>query len=294
LASPVDLLSYGEFMLELRGNSSEISLGGDSLNALTAAGYLGLRCNLQTSIGSDEHQQKILDLLSPLPLQVTSLKAPGKNGKYTISTDSNGERSFDYDRKNSAASHLPEVIGDIEMDCRCLFLSGIAQALTPKWESLVKNLLRMTRQQKILTAFDINYRKKLWTETEASRALHEILPFIDILFMSDEDLPILSAATSNAPLENLFSLGIKVIVHRKGAKGAGYLTKDENLKVFTPPQVKPIDTSGCGDIFSGVFLSLYLQEKNLAECTQQAVNLASMHSEFSGALPHKILFSGAQ
>ncbi len=287
MAQSLDLLSFGEFMLE---NSD--SLGGDSLNALTAAGYLGLKCGLHTSIAKDGNQNLIEKILKTLPVQIFSHASFGKNGKYTITTDANGERSFAYDRKGSAASHLPDVIGEIELNGKCLFLSGVAQSLTPKWTDFVEKILKQTKQMKVLTAFDINFRPKLWEQTEAIAALKNILGLIDILFVSDDDLPILITAMGSQDLKTVFLMGPKVCIFRKGSLGSGYLKANGEMELIPSPAVKVIDTSGCGDVFSGAFLASYLKGESIDAACSLATRLASKHAEFSGALPRPELFSG--
>ena len=277
-------------MLEITQASGRISLGGDCLNALSTAGYLGLKSGLHTSVADDENKAQIEKLLSPLPLKIFSHPAPGKNGKYYISTDESGERSFEYDRKGSAASHLPDVLVDINLDSKCLFLSGVAQALTPKWTIYVEKLLLLAKTQKVQTAFDINFRAKLWSQEEASLALKTCLRNIDVLLVSEDDLPVLFEAQGSKELSKLFEFGIKHCVLRKGAEGAGLLEKSGALKMFKAPKVSVKDTSGCGDVFAGTFLAKYLAGKSLDEAMQLATNLASKHAEFPGALPRPELF----
>lgn len=292
MAASLDLLSFGEFMLEFSKNS--VSLGGDSLNALTAAGYLGLKCGLHSSVAKDENQNQIEKILSTLPVQVFSHPATGKNGKYTITTDSKGERSFEYDRKGSAASHLPEVLKEIDWNTKCLFLSGVAQALSPKWTELVAGLLKQAKQQKVLTAFDINFRPKLWQQSQAISALKNILPLIDILFVSEDDLPVLHEAMGSSDLKTVFLAGPKVCIFRKGALGSGYLKSNGELEIIPSPKIKPVDTSGCGDVFSGTFLAKYLKGDSLEAACGLATTLASKHAEYPGALPRPELFLGVR
>lgn len=97
-----------------------------------------------------------------------------------------------YDRKYSAmnlASHT-----DIDWD-RALegvglfYLSGVTPAVSDEMAVAAEEGLKAARERGIATAFDVNYRGKLWSPEKAQSVMKRLLPYVDVLIANDEDIP---------------------------------------------------------------------------------------------------------
>ncbi|MEV3266110.1 sugar kinase [Paenibacillus larvae] len=95
-----------------------------------------------------------------------------------------GERaaSVIYDRSHSSFAVMEELEWNfVEMlkDVDLLHLSGITPALSKRWESLLLEIIENAKKVKVKISFDINYRGKLWSQSEAGSFLEKVLPQVD-------------------------------------------------------------------------------------------------------------------
>ena len=155
---------------------------------------------------------------------------------------------------------------------------------------------RSARQAGILVSYDPNYRPALWRdESEAIEWMRIPLPLVDIIKLSEEELPLLTGSDSLEEGSRLLTeQGISLVFVTLG--GAGSFCRWQN-ECFTVPgvSVKVADTNGAGDTFLGAVLSrLCLRgEKPLEGLTRAeleniltfANRAASLTCSRSGAIP---------
>ena len=108
----------------------------------------------------------------------------------------------------------------------------------------------------MLVSCDPNYRPALWrSEAEAAEWMRVPLPLVDVIRLSEEELPLL---TGSSDLEEgsrlLAEQGISLVLVTLG--GAGSFCRWQG-ECFTVPgvSVKVTDTNGAGDTFLGAVLS---------------------------------------
>ncbi len=94
-----------------------------------------------------------------------------------------------YDRAHSCAAALkPE---DIDwtalLDTHLLHLTGITPALSDSCREIVVEALRRAKTAGVPVSFDVNYRQKLWPETEAAETLAVLMQGVELLFCSAVD-----------------------------------------------------------------------------------------------------------
>ncbi|MEG0110609.1 MAG: sugar kinase, partial [Oscillospiraceae bacterium] len=96
--------------------------------------------------------------------------------------------SIVYDRKGASINRisLDELPSDVYESTRCFHTSGITLALSPQLRTTAIELMRRFKQSGAMLSFDVNYRANLWSEQDALCAIKEILPLIDVLFVSEE------------------------------------------------------------------------------------------------------------
>ena len=282
----LQLKSFGECMIEFSKTSSgelRRSIGGDTFNTASMAALCGLKVEYTTKVGNDPLKNFLIEEMSSYPISLNLIESSLKNGSYRIDTDIDGERSFFYDRTDSAASTLSseDFNRDYLENCRGFYNSGITMALSKDCEEALVSLYKEACNKKIPTFFDLNYREKLWNEAAALKAMTRIRDFVDVLFISDEDLNIFKSMYG----EN-FNIKGRIIIQRKGADGCVVHTENGSEKVSGIP-AKPIDTTGAGDIFSGTFIANYLLGRDLVESAEIANRFAAKHTEFRGGTPNK-------
>ena len=94
-----------------------------------------------------------------------------------------------YDRANSCAAqlHVDKIDWDSLLDTRLLHLTGITPALSPSCREIIIEAVRRARERDVRVSFDINYRQKLWSETEARETLSPLIEGVELLFCNQTD-----------------------------------------------------------------------------------------------------------
>ena len=94
-----------------------------------------------------------------------------------------------YDRANSCMSQLEpnEINWDALLDTRLLHLTGITPALSPTCLEIVTTAIQRAKEHRVPISFDVNYRQKLWSESEAAKILMTLMQNVELLFCSGTD-----------------------------------------------------------------------------------------------------------
>jgi 2-dehydro-3-deoxygluconokinase len=94
-----------------------------------------------------------------------------------------------YDRAHSCATQLSveEINWDLLLDTRLLHLSGITPPLSASCREMISEAGRHARERNVPISFDINYRQKLWSLTEAAQTLLPLIQGVELLFCSQAD-----------------------------------------------------------------------------------------------------------
>jgi 2-dehydro-3-deoxygluconokinase len=94
-----------------------------------------------------------------------------------------------YDRANSCATLLSihDIDWDLLLDTRLLHLTGITPPLSASCREIILEAVQRARERSVPISFDINYRQKLWSETEAAQTLSPLIQNVDLLFCSQAD-----------------------------------------------------------------------------------------------------------
>jgi 2-dehydro-3-deoxygluconokinase len=94
-----------------------------------------------------------------------------------------------YDRAHSCTTQLDvdDIPWDRLLDTRLLHLTGITPALSPSCLRLVSEAIRRAKEINVPVSFDINYRQKLWKESEAAQVLRPLIQNVELLFCSQAD-----------------------------------------------------------------------------------------------------------
>ena len=66
------------------------------------------------------------------------------------------------------------------------YTSGITLALSEATRNLAIDMIKKFKAAGAQIAFDVNYRANLWDEDTARTTIKQILPYLDILFISEE------------------------------------------------------------------------------------------------------------
>ena len=196
------VLGMGEVMLRLSpigkerlsySEAFEKRAGGSELNVVSGISMLGLRTGMITKLPKNEIGKFIKH----------KIRFSGTSDDYVVYDDSRDMRLgiyyyesgayprlpvVSYDRQGSSVTRFSrsELPTDVYESANIFHTSGITLALS---RSLCDNVIAMMHEfhnAGALISFDVNYREALWSEEDARATISSILPFVDILFISEE------------------------------------------------------------------------------------------------------------
>jgi fructokinase len=116
--------------------------------------------------------------------------------------------------------------------------------------------VKEAKNRGITVSYDPNYRPALWqAESLAISYMAMPLSLVDILKISDDELPLLSGThDSDAGTRLLCEQGISLVLVTLGPNGV-YYRMGENTGIIPGIPVKVADTNGAGDTFLGAVLA---------------------------------------
>ena len=215
-----------------------------------------------------------------------------------VSVSETGERSFSFYRRNCADTLLSseEISTELLGNTRFLHFGSVSLTDDPARTATLFAAQKAKELGAVVT-YDPNYRANLWnSEEEAVERMKSVLGFVDILKISDEELPLLTG--TDDPVEGTRQLsdtyGISLILLTLGPDGAFYRRGEETGKA-EGFKVKVADTNGAGDTFFGSFLSrmialgIYRPEQLTSEQLYESVRTANLAASLTtsrhGAIP---------
>jgi 2-dehydro-3-deoxygluconokinase len=281
-----DLITFGEIMLRLsppnyelmtRGDVFDKRAGGSELNVASGVALLGLR----TGVISRLPQNALGTFIK------NRIRFEGVSDDYLIYDDSPEARlgiyyyengaaprkpSIIYDRMNSSITRiaLDEVPESVYSSTRMFHTSGITLALNENTREVATAMIKRFKEEGALVSFDCNYRANLWSEEDARNSIKSILPYVDILFVSEEtsrrmmqkdgDLhSIMKSYTKEYPVKIVCTTQREVISPKKHNFTSTIYSADKDEFYTEEPYkgIDVIDRIGSGDAYvSGVLYGL--------------------------------------
>ena len=212
-----------------------------------------------------------------------------------VTLDEKGEREFSFARKPGADTMLcyKEIDTELLRDTKVFHIGSLSLTDEPA-RTTTFQAVKEAKKSGALISYDPNYRAPLWGSKEnAIERMKSILPFVDIMKLSDEETALLTPfADPEDAAEYLLDTGVKLVAVTLGSEGVLICSKDGSRKV--PGFVSHVvDTTGAGDSFWGAFVSQLVRADKrleefsideLAECARYGNAVASLCVEKRGGL----------
>lgn len=303
-----DITTVGEILIDLTqtgisDNGIPIytaNPGGAPANVAVAASKLGAKTAFIGKVGNDSFGRFLCDTLKKYNVSTDGV-ITDKSANTTlavVSVNENGERSFAFYRKNSADTLLSEYeIIDLHLsNTHILHFGSVSLTAEPSRTATISAVKRAKSFGAVIS-YDPNYRESLWSGLdEAVEQMKKPLDLVDILKVSDEELPLISEKTDVEDGAKYLcdKYNIKLVLVTLGAKGAYYRFKDCS-GIVDGVSVTVADTNGAGDTFFGAFLSrmAHMGKYNPSDLTEDEIkdmlafsnNAAAITTSRSGAIP---------
>ncbi len=266
-----DVIALGELLIDFTESGIskngmklfEQNPGGAPANLLTAVSHMGYKTAMVGKIGLDMHGGFLKK----------TLEREGICTDYIVEDDSvfttlafvaineNGERHFSFARKPGADTclSLSELNRQVIQDCRIFHFGSLSLTDEPARTATIE-AVQTAKSAGACISFDPNYRASLWKkESEAVQTIQSVLPYVDILKISDGESALLTGKTDlQQAAGELLRKGPKLVAITLGSQGV-YLANHESHEQISGFLAEVVDTTGAGDSFWGGFLSEYLK-----------------------------------
>lgn len=258
-----DVTALGELLIDFTPNGlNEQGMalfarnpGGAPANVLAMNKRLGGKTAFIGKVGDDDFGRFLSKTLQDAGIDIAGLvfdkKVPTTLAFVQLSDT--GDRSFSFYRKPGADLMLQSnEVNRTVIDAAKFFHFGAVSITGEPCRSAVHAAVEYARTQGKIISYDPNYRPLLWDSTsEAKTEMARLLPFTDILKVSEEEMVLLTGETVLAKgAAALAEQGPSIVLVSLGAKGAYYFCADGS-GTFPAYDVNTIDTTGAGDAFFG-------------------------------------------
>lgn len=197
-----DLITFGEVMLRLSPplkekishcHTFEKNAGGSELNVASGVSFLGDRSAIITKLPDNKNGRFIKYTIRYGNVSddyvIMDQNPNSRLGIYFYESGAYPRKSSVlYDRANSSVCSITkdDINPDIFENTRMFHVSGISLAIKKELKETLIELIKEFKAHGVAISFDVNYRATLWSEEEARETIKQILPYIDILFVSEE------------------------------------------------------------------------------------------------------------
>lgn len=290
----------GEAMIEMSSvvmpGTCKLGVAGDALNTaiyLRRALPEPHEVHFISAVGQDPLSEQMLSYIEEEGVRTDHVGRSGSRGPglYAISTDSAGERTFQYWRSNSAARTLFQDESQVGFDTLNRFdlvhVTAISMAILPA--EIRQGFMAWAKSYRTLggrISFDSNYRPALWEDAgTARRCVDDIWKICDIALPSlDDELAMFGDADKAAVLKRFETYKDCIGALKCGARGPVPINARIDTGVHFPMTAAVVDTTAAGDSFAGGFLGAHLSGASLADAMATGHRFASDVIQHRGAI----------
>lgn len=281
-----DALAFGEILLRLSspvnerlasGAVFEKRAGGAELNVVSGISLMGLRTGIISKLPKNELGTFLKNNIRFCGVSddwlIYDERPEARLGIYYYEHGVYPRKpTVVYDRKNASINtiNIEDIPDSIYGSTRLFHTSGISLALSEQTRSTAESLIKKFKAAGAIISFDVNFRANLWSEADAKNYIERILPYVDILFISEETCrrtfgktgeleDILKSFAKEYDISVLASTERKIISPKKHTFGSTiYSAKDDKIYKEEPYEnIEVVDRIGSGDAYvSGVLYGL--------------------------------------
>ena len=262
---------------------------GAEVNVAVTLSRLGLKAQYFSRFGNDQLGSVVLADIEAEGVDVSLAKRVDSfTGAMVRNPGKSAPVEITYLRKGSAASTIQpsDILDSYISSTRWLHATGITCAISDSGAKTVKHALEKASQLKIKSSFDLNIRRKLWSEEQARKVLEPLAHDVELLIGGEDEYQVVFGQAD--PKEILLEAnkrGCKIAVMTKGDQKMRF-SIDGKYEEITPPKVVAIDPVGSGDAFTGGVISGLLSGMSAKGALEQGsicgALVASMFGDWTG------------
>ena len=253
-------------LAEARGFTRHIA--GAEANVAVGLARLGHRVAFLGRVGADGFGMAIVRALRGEGVDVGHLTTDdsGRTGVMFRETRALGAMDVVYHRAASAGSRVTAHDVDRAVEdgvfegARWLHLTGITPALSDTARDATMRALEAGRDAGVTISFDINLRRRLWSEEQAAPVIRDVASRVDVVLGSLDELELVAGVGSDRPPEELVAAvaaagGRQTVIAKLGRDGA--IALDGKTSILAPGVAvdRIVDPVGAGDAFCAGFIA---------------------------------------
>lgn len=259
--------------------STERHFGGNVATALIAAARTGVSCAFLGHLPDDSTEPEMLDHLRAegVDLSQAKMSSTTRAIRATVLVAQNGERFIAFNDHETVG--LPDDLDlDLVRSARVLILDGYGLPGGIR-------AARAARESGVAVIADIERATDASAEKLFALADHLILPVQMALEWTGTN-------TAAKAVDALWRPDRSAVVITVGAEGCYYRAAndgpDGTVQHQTAPQVTVVDTTGCGDVFHGVYAAWLTRGETVPRCIAEATTAAADCATHSGGIAPRV------
>ena len=245
-------------------------VAGAEANVAVGLARLGHRVLYVGRIGADGFGQAILRRLRGEGIDTSGvvIDPDRRTGLLVRERRILGPSEVVYQRSGSAGSALEpadvDLVASAFAGAQWLHLTGITPALSESAHAAVLRSIVLARANGVRVSFDVNLRRRLWSDADAAERLRPIAVGADLVFGDVDELAVVAGAAESPDgldaARALRAAGSGQVVVKRGAAGATLVGEGQPLvgPAISVPQV--VDPVGAGDAFCAGYLAAVLED----------------------------------
>lgn len=293
------LVTFGETMLRLSppagtrletATELEFRTAGAESNVAVAASRLGIETVWLSKLPDSALGRRVTTELEGHGVDSrVAWEDDSRQGTYYIEQGSTPRpTNVIYDRTDAAITTARAAELDTEPieAAEVFYTSGITPALSDVLETTTRELLTTARESGTTTAFDLNYRSKLWSHSDARTTYESLLEHVDVLAAAERDVRAV-LDRDGTPDELATALAtdfdLETVLLTRGDEGALAVHGDDTYEqpAFDVDTVDPI---GTGDSFVGAYLTRRIRGDTVDDALAYAAAAAALKRTIAGDL----------
>jgi 2-dehydro-3-deoxygluconokinase len=316
------VVTFGEIMLRLstsgysrfyQAEKFNATYGGGEANVAVSLANFGLQSYFVTKVPSNEIGRAAINHVRRFGVRDDYIVRGGERlGIYFLESGASQRPSkVIYDRSNSAfnLSHESDFQWEKIFDNAHWFhFTGITPALGKNLQKQILSACKIGKEKNVKISCDLNYRAKLWTESEAQKVIIPLMEYVDVCIANEEDAEkslglkqniskVDSAALDEEEyfnlakeLKNKFDFDAVAITLRESysASSNGWsalLLDNKDCKIPYRSriyQIQIVDRVGGGDAFAAGLIFGLLNRNNSIEALEFAVAASCLKHSIPG------------
>lgn len=258
---PIDAEAF-DAILKKCHNKPIVMPGGSCSNVIRGLASLGFSSALLGAIGNDQSNLVYSDLMKKADIAPLFQQVNSPSAKVLSLVTPDGQRTC---RTFLGASQLIDetlITEEVFENVKLVHIEGYSLLQG----TLTEHVMRLAKKQQTKISLDLASFEIV--KTNHKRIINLLENFVDIAFANEDEIEALTGLKGRAGCLKLAELtDIAVVMQNKEGCFVG-----EKDSVFhaKPQPVKPIDTTGAGDLFATGFLGAYLKGKPLEQCAELA------------------------